>query len=102
MITKTQFCQHIVDKFCCDNRLKPEHLCEDFITQSSSLAVAMEHLGLIKTPELQQYASERAGIFIAFSSKPLTEKGIDILTVREMIDLLPETLNERINNETSS
>ena len=94
MITKTQFCQHIIDSFCCNNNLKQKHLTEDFITQSSSLAVAMEFLGLLETPEFKEYAANRAGIFISVSN-PDTNK-IDMLTVREILELLPEAINDSI------
>ena len=90
MITKSMFCEHIIREFCKSNNIKRKHISEDLITQSSKLAVAMEYLGLIKTPDLQEYAKSRAGILVTLM--PDNPGEIHMLTVREMLDLLPETI----------
>lgn len=84
MITKKQFCEYILDKFCEEEDITPEQL-EEHVTKSSSACVAAEYLGLLKTEELREYASERAGLYLTiYVPEPAT------LTTREFIDLLPE------------
>lgn len=85
MITKKQFCEIIIENFCRDNNTQVN---DGLVTQSSKVAVAMEYLGLIESEEMKEFASERGGIlFLKFDEK--TGK-TDFLTVREMINLLPE------------
>ena len=50
MITKRQYCMHILDKFAKMESKPIEQVQEDDILKSSSLAVAMEYLDLLKTP----------------------------------------------------
>lgn len=82
MITKKQFCEHIIAEWCDSHGMQnpPE---ETYITQSSSLGVAMEHLGLIKDQAMLKYIQDRAGIYL------LTKNG-GHLSTRELLEMLPE------------
>lgn len=97
MITKDQFANYIIDNFCEEEKIKREDLNESHIYKSSSLAVAMEHLCLLKDKRSKDYASYRGGSFIELIENSGSEgcfSGIAILSTREMLSLLPETLEE--------
>jgi len=83
MINKTEFAQEIVDKYCQDNSIKQEEIQDTACLQSSTLAVCMEFLDLIKDEEMKVYASTRDGTVI------ITKKG-GHLSTRELIELLPD------------
>jgi len=91
MITKKQFCEIVVDDFCRSNNLEsPTMLNDSHIAQSSSLAVCMEHLGLIKSEVGKEYASSRGGIL--YTHVNFKTKDVNILSTRELLDLLPENI----------
>jgi hypothetical protein len=83
MITKKQFAEKVISDFLKEQKIKEFN--EALILQSSSVAVAAEYLDLIKSKAMKEYAASRGGIFIMVD-------GVGTLTVREMLDLLPETL----------
>lgn len=89
MITKSDFANHIIDKFCESERISREKLDEGDILKSSSLGVAFEYLDMIKDTELKKYVSTRGGTFIFISGKNGDAK---FLTTRELMNLLPETI----------
>jgi hypothetical protein len=84
MLTKTQFCKSVVGNFEVDEGRK---VTEGDIYQSSTLAVAMEHLGMLKSKQLKDYAAERGGILFTFVDEDTKE--IAMLSARELIRLLP-------------
>ena len=90
MITKDQFANYIIDNFCEEEKIKREDLNESHIYKSSSLAVAIEHLCLLKDKRSKDYASYRGGSFVNI----FNDKEVSILSTREMLFLLPETLEE--------
>ena len=94
MITKKQFAEKVISDFLKEQKIKEFN--EALILQSSSVAVAAEYLGLIKSKVMKEYAASRGGTFIMVGgqSNYLTgQSSTGILTVREMLDLLPETLS---------
>lgn len=76
MITKKEFAEYIVQREIESGN--------DHVNFSSSYAVAADFLGLL-SKEDSVYAKTRGGIFISH------ERGI--LSVRELLDLLPDTVN---------
>ena len=86
MLTKTQFCNSIIHNYCSDNNIID--LQESEILKSSSLAVAMEYLGLIKDPMMKKYAEERGGILFTYHDD--VTRDCSMLTVRELLTLLPD------------
>lgn len=90
MITKTQFCNYLVEQYRKDNSIHDvEHIHEMMCYSSSCLAVALEYLKKIESPEIKAYAASRDGLYI---TTPNDNNGIDILTVREVLNMLPETI----------
>lgn len=90
MISKDQFCKVLIQKFERTNGRKAD---ESDITQSSNLAVAMEHLGLLHSKTYVDYAAERAGVLYLYCDEE--KHGVSMLTVREVIDMLPESVELR-------
>lgn len=90
MITKKQFCKHIINEFIRDYELSSFELNDGYILQSSSLAVAMEYLNLIKDKKMKEYASNRGGTFISYMD--FDNKEFGILSTRELLNLLPEEI----------
>ena len=93
MITKAQFCKMTIEKFIEEDedlrkKYKWNTLPEEEVYKSSSLGVAMEHLGLLSSPEIKDYVDARAGTIFTWWDKESNE--VALLTTRELIDLLPE------------
>jgi hypothetical protein len=90
MMTKKQFCLAIVDEFASKNNVKPENITEEYITQCSRLAVAMEFLGRIPSFGYKKYAESRGGVLFHYAAKIEGEVEQAMLTTRELIALLPD------------
>lgn len=88
MITKDQFANDIINKFCESEGIKREELTEGHVFRSSAVGVAMDHLNLITDESLKNYIDNRAGSFITI----FEGKDISMLSVREMLKLLPDTI----------
>lgn len=80
-MTKKQFCENIINNFCLTENIDRKNLSDHHITMSSSLAVAMEYLGLIKSNDMKMYAASRDG---------LSTMAIHKKTVREYLKTLEE------------
>jgi hypothetical protein len=82
MMTKRQLCLAMVQKEF-GTILPDEHL----VYRSSTGAIAMEYLGMLKTRETKDYVKEREGtVFVHFDE----ERGEPChLSFRELLDLLP-------------
>ena len=83
MITKADYCNHVITQFARTEGLEVKDVSEEHILTSSNLAVAMEYLGLLKDPGYLQYAQSRGGIHT------FTEDG-KLLSLREFLELLPQ------------
>jgi len=88
MITKEQFCKMIIKDYCEDNNVE---LSDNLILQSSTLAVCMEHLNLLKEDWAKEYAQSRGGIVYTFYDENKSE--VAFLSTRELIDLLPDKID---------
>lgn len=92
MITKNQFAWMIVNNYIQENEYRGaiENL-ESHVPYSSSLAVALLHLNLIKTPYLKEYAETRSGtILLGNTSPPNKERELMTLSVCDVLSVLPE------------
>jgi len=89
MMTKRQFCEAIIEKFCREEGVAFKSLNEKYVTKSSSLAVAMEYLNLISDPDIKNYAAGRSGMMVGPHFNEATGV-ISSLTTREILDLLPD------------
>ena len=87
MMTKKQFATMVVNDFCRENEVSFED-AHNYIAESSRLAVALEYLGLL-TEEEEGYSLSRAGL--SFTS--VDENRAIFLTTREILFMLPETIN---------
>lgn len=84
MMTKDQYAKSIIQKaFGSMDKFQ-----EGDITRSSAVAVAAEHLGLIKSDHLREYAASRGGMVATY----LDEESVDFvcLSTRELLELLPD------------
>lgn len=91
MLTKREYCLKILK----DSGYKDMESFSDFkenrIMLSSSLAVAAEYLGLIKDPELVQYAECRGGCVFIYKDKNNEHR---VFSTRDLLSLLPENEGE--------
>jgi len=86
MITKKQFCEMKIKHYLRRNNIK--EISDLLVAQSSTIAICMEYLDLIKSDELKEYAKSRDNALFSYWDKEKFEACI--LSVREFIDLLPE------------
>ena len=90
MMTKREFCEAIVEKFCREG-VAFKNLNQNYVTRSSSLAVALDYLNLISDPDIQIYAASRNGMMVGPHYNEATGS-ISSLTIREILNLLPDHL----------
>lgn len=83
MMSKRQFAECLVDRFCTDNGVNRED-AHNHIAESSTLAVALEYLGKLDKNEIW-YARQRGGCAYTYFDKNLA-----ILTIREIMSFLPD------------
>lgn len=95
MLTKKQLCNALLQR----NGIEIKDITGEnsdrltkFVMQSSQVAVAAEYLGLLENnAELKAYAQERAGIILQCTEEKYKEPlVVSFLTVRELLELLPE------------
>jgi hypothetical protein len=88
MMTKKEFANLVIDKFCYDTGINRNELKESDIFKSSCLAVAMEYLNMLPD-NLKEYSSERGGVL--FTNVDIENNNfVSCLTVRELLELLPD------------
>lgn len=110
MITKDQYCWAIINKFKRQNPRYADVATKDlsrYVYQSTNLGIALQHLGYIDPDSSEAlYLSNRGGIAVTYtafidegrgSEIPEDEK-IQILTTREILNMLPDTLEEKSND----
>lgn len=85
MMTKNQFCKMLIRNF---EKTEGHKATESDIVCSSSLGVAMDHLGMIKNRDDSDYVSSRGGICYVYWDEE--KQGTAILTTRELLDFLPD------------
>lgn len=118
MITKDQYCWAIISKFKRQNPRYADVATKDlakYVYQSTNLGIALQHLGYIDPDSSEAlYLSNRGGVtttYIAFYNdkyRELIEEGrndeipeeekVQILTMREILNMLPDTLEEKSND----
>lgn len=87
MLTQKQYCKSIIENYCNSNQTEVDKITREDIIQSSSLAIALEYLGLLTDPQMQEYTKTRAGFVAAYYDASKRETAS--LSVRELINLLP-------------
>lgn len=118
MITKDQYCWVIIEKFRLENPQFENVATKDlvkYIYQSTNLGLALQHLGFIDPDsDAALYLSNRGGVTATYTAfyndkyKELIKEGrysvvpeeehVQILTMREILDMLPDTLEEKSND----
>lgn len=95
MMTKTQYAKVLIREFCNEVGL-PEDTdpaaLVGRIYSSSTLAVALETLGVLKTNDDKMYAASRGSTFATYVDYEAKE--VAILSNREIIDMLPDTIGD--------
>ena len=95
MMTKKEMAEYLLKRkrkeLNIPDNLSLEEIASHCIYASSTIAVCLDILGVLdSTPAMKQYAQQRGGIM--FIGKYQSEQGdLPMITVRELIDLLPET-----------
>ena len=94
-MTKKEYAQMIIDRYKDDNHIQSNEELNKHIYSSSSLAIAMEFLGLLDKDELK-YSKTRGGIIEIYCYKDQVTQNsiIRILSVRDMLDILPDKISE--------
>lgn len=90
--TKKALCHAAILGFAQRHSLPLNRIGDEHIRQSSTLAVAMEHLGRINDPDLREYAASRGGVGwkALVSNYPTQLEAAE--SFREALDLLPDEL----------
>jgi hypothetical protein len=85
-MTKERFCKMKIEDYLLDNKLT--EIDDSAVYESSTIAVCMEYLGLIKSEEAKEYAMCRGGNLFMYYDKD--EQDVAVLSIRDLIELLPE------------
>ena len=92
MLTKKQLCeaklrQYAVTELGFKLPVNLNEIPEATVMQSSTVAVCMEYLGLLKDPALKEYAASRGGLFVVShddNKKPV------VITFRDVLEAMKE------------
>lgn len=86
MMSKRQFAECLVDRFCSSEKVSREE-AHRHILSSSTLSVALEYLGMLSKDEME-YSKERGGCaYTYFGDK---DHSPAILTIRDIMSFLPD------------
>lgn len=101
MMTKTQFANMIVDRFCVENGIDRNSVVSwgEYAYRSSRLAVALEFLGML-TEKQKKYSNNRGGTeFVWYENKG--DIDTPVLSTREILEMLPDDIeNSKCNKVT--
>lgn len=90
MLTKSELCWIVVN-----GHFNNRPIAQGEIVCNSSLAIAMQHLGLLTDKSMYNYADTRGGmLYIGNANEPGKEKEYKYLTFRELLSLLPESVSD--------
>lgn len=69
-----------------------EDVARNYMYESSTVAVCLDVLGVLdNTPAMKQYAASRGGLLYIGKAMSKEYGDLPMLSVRELIDLLPDT-----------
>jgi len=86
MTTKKQWCEGIVESYAKENGFEGKPVPEDEVYYSTTLGIAMEHLGLLTDPEIRKYIKSRVGTISIDES----DGDVTVKTAREYLASLPD------------
>ena len=103
MITRKNYCKSQLHMYLSEYNLEDPKDLIPHIFESSTMGIILQELGIINPkdyPMEDEYINSRGGIMATYAEKTANGVAIQILTVREFLDLLPEKLDdEKIVND---
>lgn len=95
MITRKNYCKSQLHMYLSEYNLEDPKDLVPHIFESSTMGIILQELGIINPkdyPMEDEYINSRGGIMATYAEKTANGVVIQILTVREFLDLLPETI----------
>ena len=103
MITRKNYCKSQLSMYLNEYNLEDPKDLVPHIFESSTMGIILQELGIINPkdyPMEDEYINSRGGIMATYTEKTVNGVTIQILTVREFLDLLPEKLDdEKVVND---
>lgn len=103
MITRKNYCKSQLHMYLSEYNLEDPKDLVPHIFESSTMGIILQELGIINPkdyPMEDEYINSRGGIMATYAEKTANGVAIQILTVREFLDLLPEKLDdEKVVND---
>ena len=103
MITRKNYCKSKLQNYLNQYNLKDPKDLIPHVFESSTMGIILQELGIINSkdyPMEDEYINSRGGIMATYTEKTANGVAIQILTVREFLDLLPEKLDdEKVVND---
>ena len=103
MITRKNYCKSQLHMYLSEYNLEDPKDLVPHIFESSTMGIILQELGIINPkdyPMEDEYINSRGGIMATYAEKTANGVAIQILTVREFLDLLPEKLDdEKVLND---
>ena len=103
MITRKNYCKSKLQNYLDQYNLKDPKDLIPHVFESSTMGIILQDLGIINSkdyPMEDDYINSRGGIMATYAEKTANGVVIQILTVREFLDLLPEKLDdEKVVND---
>ena len=103
MITRKNYCKSKLQNYLNQYNLKDPKDLIPHVFESSTMGIILQELGIINSkdyPMEDEYINSRGGIMATYAEKTANGVAIQILTVREFLDLLPEKLDdEKVVND---
>ena len=103
MITRKNYCKSQLRMYLNEYNLEDPKDLVPHIFESSTMGIILQELGIINSkdyPMENDYINSRGGIMATYAEKTAKGVAIQILTVREFLDLLPEKLDdEKVVND---
>ena len=95
MITRKNYCKSQIQSYLNIYNLEDPKDLVPHIFESSTMGIILQELGIINSkdyPMENDYINSRGGIMATYAEKNDTGVLIETLTVREFLNLLPETI----------
>lgn len=96
MMTKKEMAEFLLKKkrkeLNIPDDMSLKEVARNYMYASSTIAVCLETLGALNdTPAMKQYAAQRGGLLYIGTTLSKEHGDLPMLSVRELIELLPET-----------
>ena len=101
MITRKNYCKSQLRMYLSEYNLEDPKDLVPHIFESSTMGIILQELGIINSkdyPMENDYINNRGGIMATYAEKTANGVLIQILTVREFLDLLPEKIEKNYLN----